>query len=65
MFSKVLSGFCHLVVYMKARLNERSTWAAISAGVIGASALPPPWSYAAALVGVLGAVVPTSGKADL
>lgn len=64
MFSKLLSGFCHLASYIKARFNERSTWAGISAGVIGASALPSPWSYAAALVGVLGAIVPTS-KAEV
>ncbi|WP_221420094.1 hypothetical protein [Novosphingobium chloroacetimidivorans] len=52
------------VAYLKARFDERSTWAAISAGIIGASALAEPWSYVAAAVGVLGAVIPTSGGSD-
>lgn len=46
--------------YLKARLNERSTWASIGAGVVGASALPKPWDYVAIVVAVIGTIVPTS-----
>ena len=51
-----------LISYLKARLNERSTFAAIGAGVTGAAALSPPWSYAFIGVAVLGALVPTGGQ---
>lgn len=44
--------------YLRHRLNERSTWVSIGAGVGGASALPAPWSYIAVCVGVIGALVP-------
>lgn len=48
-----------LLGYFKARLGERSTWAAISAAVVGAAAVAPPYSYILIAVGVLGAIVPT------
>lgn len=51
--------------YIKARLGERSTWAAISAAVVGAAAVAVPYSYILIAVGVIGAVVPSPGrKAD-
>lgn len=53
-----------LPAYIKARLAERSTWAAISAAVVGAAAVAPPYSYILIALGVLGAVVPTSAAAD-
>lgn len=51
-----------VVSYLKARFNERSTWAAISGGIVGAAALVAPWSYVMFAVGVIGALVPTGGK---
>jgi hypothetical protein len=57
----------HLLVileYLKARLDERSTWAAIGVGVTGAAALSSPWSIIVAAVGVIGALVPSPGKSD-
>lgn len=50
------------ISYLKARFNERSTWAAIGVGVTGAAALAAPWSYVFAAVAVAGALVPTGGK---
>ena len=46
--------------YLRNRLNERSTWASIGVGVVGASALTKPWSYIAMAVAVIGTLVPTS-----
>ncbi len=44
--------------YIRARLNERSTWLLIGTGIAGAAALASPWSYVAAVVGVIAALVP-------
>jgi len=46
------------IQYIKARLNERSTWMLISGGVATAAALSAPWSYVAAGIGVVAALVP-------
>ena len=53
-----------VIEYVKARLAERSTWAAISAAVVGAAAVASPYSYILIGVGVIGAVVPTSKQGD-
>jgi hypothetical protein len=47
--------------YLKSRLEERSTWAAIGVGVTAAAALSAPWSYIFISVAVIAAIVPTSG----
>lgn len=47
-----------MIPYLKSRLNERSTWLLIGTGIAAASALPAPWSYVAAAVGVIAALVP-------
>lgn len=62
MIEKLGVGALHTLQFVKARLAERSTWAAMTAGVMGAAALPHPWGIAVAMLGVLGAIVPTSGK---
>lgn len=49
-----------ILSYIKARLGERSTWLLIGAGVAGAAALVWPWSLVAAVVAVVGALVPDS-----
>lgn len=49
------------ISYLKARFNERSTWAAISGAVVGAAALSAPYSWILIGVGVIGALVPTGG----
>lgn len=51
------------LAYIKARLNERSTWTLIGAGVTGAAALASPWSYVFAGAAFIGALVPTGGQA--
>lgn len=51
-----------LMAYLKARLKEKSTWAAIGIGVTGAAALVIPWSYIFIAVAVIGALVPTTIK---
>ena len=51
-----------LVSYLKVRLEEKSTWAAIGIGVTGAAALVIPWNYVFIAVAVIGALVPTTGK---
>ena len=47
-----------MIAYLRKRLNERSTWMLIGAGVAGAAALVWPWSLIAAGVAVIGALVP-------
>jgi len=47
-----------VISYLKARLNERSSWVAISAAIAAASALPYPWDIACAIVGTIGVLVP-------
>lgn len=44
--------------YLKCRLKERSSWAAIVAAITAASLLDFPWSVAAAIVGTIGVLVP-------
>jgi hypothetical protein len=51
-----------ILTYLKARLGERSTWLLISAGVAAAAALVWPWSVVAAIVAVIGALVPDNEK---
>lgn len=51
-----------LVSYMKARLEEKSTWGAIGVGVAAAAALVVPWNYVFIAVAVIGALVPTASK---
>jgi hypothetical protein len=51
-----------LLSYVKARLEEKSTWAAIGIGVTGAAALVIPWNYVFIAVAVIGALVPTTSK---
>lgn len=50
------------IAFIKARLNERSTWTAIGAGVTGAAALSTPWSYVFVAIAVIGTIVPTTGE---
>ena len=48
--------------YMKARLAERSTWAAIGVGITSAAAVAAPYSYVLIAVSVIGTLVPTPGS---
>lgn len=53
-----------LAKYLKARLCEKSTWAAVVIAVTGGAALDAPYSYLAIGAGVIGALVPSDlGKA--
>lgn len=42
-----------MIKYFKARLNERSSWAAIAAGVTAAAAVQAPFSYILIAIAVL------------
>lgn len=46
------------VSYLRARLDERSTWLLIGAAVTAAAALSWPWNAISFAVGVIGALVP-------
>lgn len=52
-----------MIAYLKARLEERSTWAAIGVGVTAAAALSWPWNVVLVATAAIGALVPT-GKPD-
>ena len=47
-----------MIAYLKARLNERSTWLLIGTSATAASALPAPWSYVSIALAVVAALVP-------
>lgn len=51
-----------MISYIKARLEERTTWAAISAAIVGAAAVSPPYSYLLIGVGIIGAIVPSGAQ---
>lgn len=51
-----------MIGYIKARLAESSTWGAVVLAITGGAALPSPYSWLAISAGVIGAIVPTSGK---
>ena len=53
-----------MIQYLKARLDERSTWALIGAGVTAAAALRWPWDLTAAIVATIGALVPGKDNAS-
>jgi len=46
------------ISYIKARLAEPSTWAAISAGAGAAAAVSAPWSYLVIACAAAGALTP-------
>lgn len=48
--------------YLKARAEEKSTWASIGIGTAGAAALEKPWSYLFIALAVIGALVPTGSS---
>lgn len=50
--------------YLKARLRERTSWAAIVAAITAASLLTFPWDIAAAIAGIIGVLVPEAGEAE-
>jgi hypothetical protein len=51
-----------LVRFLKARLGERSTWAAIGVGIAGGGALPSPYSWLFIVAGLIGALIPEPAK---
>ncbi len=50
--------------YLKRRLGEKSTWGGALTAITGAALLPEPWSWVAAVVGTVAALVPEEGKPD-
>ena len=53
-----------MIRFLRTRLRERSTWLLIGAGVGAASALPAPWSYVSAALGVIAAIIPDTPQAQ-
>jgi hypothetical protein len=52
-----------IVTYVKARLEERSTWVGIGAAIVGGSALSTPFSWLVIAAGVVAVFVPTKAPA--
>jgi hypothetical protein len=50
------------ISYLRKRLDERSTWLLIGAGVTAAAALKWPWDLVAFVVATIGALVPDPPK---
>lgn len=48
--------------FLKARLGERSTWAAIGIAVAGGGVLPTPYSWIFIAVGAIGALIPEPAR---
>lgn len=46
------------LAYLRARLDERSTWLLFGAAIAAAAALPMPWSIVSAIVGAVAALIP-------
>jgi len=53
-----------VLTYIKARLNERSTWAGVVLAITGGAALSTPYSWLAIGAGILGVLAPTTGAAE-
>lgn len=53
-----------MIAYIKARLNERTTWAGIVAAVAFGSTLAHPWDYVAIALGAIAVFVPSPGAAE-
>ena len=47
-----------MTAYMRNRLNERSTWLLLGAGVAAASELREPWSFVSIAVAIVAAFIP-------
>ena len=47
-----------VIAYLKARLDERSTWLLFGAAITAAAALSWPWSLVSAIVGIIAALIP-------
>jgi len=52
-----------MLAFLKARLNERSTYAFILAGLGGAAALPEPFNWVGLVVLFSGALIPDGAVA--
>ena len=48
--------------FLKRRLAEKSSWAAIGVGIAGGAGLPTPYSWLFIIVGVIGALIPEPAK---
>ena len=48
--------------FLKARLAEKSTWAAIGVGIAGGAALPSPYNWLFIAVGLIGALIPEPSR---
>ena len=54
----MLNSLRALIAYLRARLNERSTWLLFGTGVTAAVALDWSWSLVSFVVAVIAALVP-------
>lgn len=51
-----------VIAYLKRRLGERSTWAAVVLAISGGALLPSPYSWLAIAAGIIGALTPEPQK---
>ncbi len=51
-----------IIDYLKARLLERTTWAGITAAIVGGAAVATPYSYMLIVAGVIGALTPSATR---
>ena len=49
-----------LFEYVRNRLREKTTWAGVTAAIIGGSALAAPYSWLAIAAGIIAVLVPLS-----
>ena len=61
---KLLDDIKSGIGFIKARLEERSTWIWIGTAVAGASSLPKPWNYFSLAVGVIAGMCPNKDEHD-
>ena len=50
--------------FLKARLSEKSSWAAIGVGIAGGAALAAPYSWLFIAVAAIGALIPEPAKKE-
>lgn len=53
-----------MISYIRNRLSERTTWAAIGAAIPAAAMLPGYWPFAAVGLATLAVLAPSPGKRD-
>ncbi|MCZ4343144.1 hypothetical protein O4H52_16115 [Sphingomonadaceae bacterium G21617-S1] len=53
-----------MIRYLRRRIEERSTWAAIGVAVTAGAALSAPYSWIVIIAGVIGVLLPSPGRRE-